>query len=473
METNDSTQDENSENVKQDFKTFSQSLNIFFRELLDLQQGSDKQGTIQDIKDTISMKGHTAWILIFSILIASIGLNVSSTAVVIGAMLVSPLMGPILGIGLSIGINDIDTLKRSLINFGVTVGLSVITSFLFFSIPIFQEATPELLARTKPDVRDVLIAIAGGLALIIALSRRKEMTNTIAGIAIATALMPPLCTAGYGLATGNVNYFFGAMFLFVINSIFIALATFFIVKFLRFPMLKYINSAKRKRISQLASIVATVVFSMSIYLFYGLFLENNFKQNAQDFIQDLKDSGVSIIDDAHSIEYSDRTINLFVFGETVPSAIVDKWRLSLDSKGLKNTTLKVQQSKDDSDLRNDIDNLKNLYVQNQNIINSRDKSIKQKEDKIKFLETQLETYYKGQIPFEQISKEAKINYQNLETLSFYKRVSTNFDGVDTLTVFEAKWFDSIPTITRDAEVLKLKMWLKTRLNLDTLQVVLK
>src|SRR5210317_1122130 len=227
----------------------------FLHEVLNIRDDTDKESTIENIIGNISMKGHNAWILVFSILIASIGLNVSSTAVVIGAMLISPLMGPILGVGLSIGINDIDTLKRSLINLGVMIGLSLATSFIFFLIPLFRNETPEILARTAPDVRDVFIAIAGGLALIIAISRRSQQTNTIAGVAIATALMPPLCTAGYGLATGNLSYFGGAMFLFTINSIFIALAAFVIVKFLRFPMVKYINSTKRKRIARTASIV--------------------------------------------------------------------------------------------------------------------------------------------------------------------------------------------------------------------------
>jgi len=203
-----------------------------------------------------------------------------------------------------IGINDIDTLKRSLINLGVMVGLSLSTSFVFFLIPIFRDETPEILARTAPDIRDVFIAIAGGLALIIALSRRSQQTNTIAGVAIATALMPPLCTAGYGLATGNLNYFGGAMFLFTINTIFIALATFVIVKFLQFPMLKYINSTKRKRIARIASFVASIVMAGSIYLFFNLFKENQFKQASQHFINDIKESGISIIDeDDKNINY--------------------------------------------------------------------------------------------------------------------------------------------------------------------------
>ncbi|MDH5412991.1 MAG: DUF389 domain-containing protein, partial [Flavobacteriaceae bacterium] len=159
----------------------------FLVELLNIKRETNKEGTLEDIKSTISMKGHTAWILVFSITICSIGLNANSTAVVIGAMLISPLMGPILGVGLSIGINDIDTLRRSMINLGVMVGLSLLTSFLFFSIPLFQEATTEILARTRPDVRDVFIAVAGGLALIVAISRPSTQTNTVAGVAIATA----------------------------------------------------------------------------------------------------------------------------------------------------------------------------------------------------------------------------------------------------------------------------------------------
>ena len=196
-----------------------------------------------------------------------------------------PTYEPILGIGYSIGVNDVDTLKASVINFGAMVGLSLLTSFLFFSIPIFKESTPEILARTRPDVRDVLIAITGGLALIIAISRPKPQFNTVAGVAIATALMPPLCTAGFGLATGQFNYFGGAMFLFTINCIYIALAAFVITKYLKFPMLKYINQAKRKRISRVASLIALVILAFSIYLFYQLYVLNDYTIKAEKFIE--------------------------------------------------------------------------------------------------------------------------------------------------------------------------------------------
>tara|TARA_R110001583_G_scaffold311_8_gene2833 strand:- start:2508 stop:3935 length:1428 start_codon:yes stop_codon:yes gene_type:complete len=446
-----------------------QSIQQFLHELLDIRKDTDKKGTIEDIKENISMKGHTAWVLVFSILIASIGLNISSSAVVIGAMLISPLMGPILGVGLSIGINDIDTLRRSLINLGVMIGLSLVTSFLFFLIPIFRNETPELLARTAPDVRDVFIAIAGGLALIIALSRRSKQTNTIAGVAIATALMPPLCTAGYGLATWNLSYFGGAMFLFTINTIFIALATFVIVKFLRFPMLKYINSAKRKLISRIASFVALIVFAGSLYMFFNLFQKNQYKQSAQNLINDIKESGISIIDEvADNINYDNKTINIVVYGNKLSEEDLAKWNAKLPEYGLQNAKLIVHQGADDSDLRNEVKNLSNLYIQNQKIISSRDETVKEKEAKLKLLSTQLSKYEKSQIPFVQISKEAQINYNGLSNLSYAKLVQTNFNTVDTITVFNAKWYDSVPNINN--QQLLLHKWLKTRLNLDTLQL---
>ncbi|MDF1516642.1 MAG: DUF389 domain-containing protein [Lutibacter sp.] len=453
---------------KKKLKEAWETIKQFLFELLDIDHDTDKKATIEDIKENISMKGHTAWVLIFSILIASIGLNVSSPAVVIGAMLISPLLGPILGVGLSIGTNDIDTLKRSLTNLGVMVGLSLITSFLFFLIPIFRNETPELLARTSPDVRDVFIAIAGGLALIIAISRRSKQTNTIAGVAIATALMPPLCTAGYGLATGNLSYFGGAMFLFSINTIFIALATFMIVKFLKFPMVKYLDSAKRKRIAQMASFVAFLVFAASIYLFFNLFKINQFKQSATNLITDLKEGGVSIIDEKdEDLNYKNKSIKIYVYGQNLTSEEINSWTAKLPEYGLKDTKLIFEQG-GDSDLRHDVQNLTDLYVQNQKLISSRDETLNEKEDKIKLLEAELSKFYAHQIPFVQISKEALINYAGLKQLSYTTQYKTNFKKVDTISTFNAEWYDAVKN--KRQEEIRLKKWLKMRLNLDTLIV---
>ena len=279
------TAEQRKEAIRQDAKGLFTSLKSFFIELLNFRDDTDRDATVNAIKEDIPFQGATAWILICSIFVASIGLNANSTAVVIGAMLISPLMGPILGIGLSIAINDIDTLRKSLINLATMIVLSLLTAFLFFWLFPLSEDTSELLGRTTPDIRDVLIAFFGGLALIIARTKKGTIASVIFGVAIATALMPPLCTAGYGLAIGNWEYFGGAMYLFTINTIFIALATFLVLKILRFPMLKYANSAKRKLISRLATIVAIVVMIPAVWTFLTVLKESRYERDFNAFVK--------------------------------------------------------------------------------------------------------------------------------------------------------------------------------------------
>lgn len=471
METNndktppeiDNLDQENTEKLSSIWKDFKHIMTG----ILDIKADTDKKGTIKDIIENISMRGHTAWVLIFSILIASIGLNVSSPAVVIGAMLISPLMGPILGVGLSIAINDIDTLRRSFVNLGVMIGLSIITSFLFFKIPIFQDITPEIKARTAPDVRDVFIAIAGGLALIMAISRRSKQTNTIAGVAIATALMPPLCVAGYGLAVWKLDYFLGAMFLFTINTIFIALATFLIVKFLRFPMTKYINSVKRNRISQIASFVAILIFSFSVYEFIKLYQEGHFKNNAKHLIADMKQSGIHIFEvEKGNIDYSSKTIKLILYGNAIPEEKLAFWEEKLDDYDLTNANFIIEQSTS-TDIENKVNELTDLYSRNQKIIFSRDLKIEESEEKIKRLENELYKYYR--VPFTKISAEARANYSGLKSLSYGNIMTTNFKSTDTISIFGATWYDSIPNTNLQEE--KLRTWLKIRLELDSVRII--
>lgn len=281
--------------------------------------------------------------------------------------------------------------------------------------------------------------------------------------------MPPLCTAGYGLAVGNLSYFLGAMFLFSINTIFIALATFVIVKFLDFPMVKYINSSKRKRVARLASTIALLVFAGSIYMFINLYRENSFKQHAQELINDIKKSGISIIDEeAKNINYTDKTVQIYVYGNKLSAEEIEKWNSKLPEYGLENTNLKIQQGVDDSDLRHEVQNLSELYIQNHKIISSRDESIKEKEEKIKILESELSKYYSSQIPFIQISEEAKANYNGLKQISYGQIIETNFNKIDTLTVFNTKWHDSIPK-SKEQRVL-LQKWLKIRLNQENILV---
>jgi uncharacterized hydrophobic protein (TIGR00271 family) len=462
---------EQQEGVQKEFKGFFQSLKEYLPELLSIRKDTDKERTAERIREGISIKGQTAWILVFSILIASIGLNVSSAAVVIGAMLISPLMGPILGIGYSIAVNDVDTLKASLINFGAMVVLSIITSFLFFSIPLFKEATPEILARTQPDVRDVLIAISGGLALIVAISRPKPQFNTVAGVAIATALMPPLCTAGFGLATGSFVYFGGALFLFTINSIFISLAAFSIVKYLGFPMRRYINEAKRRKIAQIASLVAVVILGFSIYQFYKLYQLNDYSTRAERFIESLKDEGVNIIgENSQSINYADKEIKLYVFGSDYNNLDIERWEESLVEMGLEGTELTILQSQDNSGIQQDIDRMKELYTNNLNMLSSRDETIREKDLRISELEKDLLRYSANEVKFDKVTEEVEIIFKDINEISFAREFTSDFKKLDTVNIVTVKWKAGVSKKNRKEQEQSLQEWLSKRLKVKSLEV---
>ena len=279
-DVNQSNKDSSQDKSKGDKSLFS-----FLKKILDFKSQTDRDSTIISIKNDISIQGATAWILICSIFVASVGLNANSIPVVIGAMLISPLMGPILGFGMAIAINDIETLKKSTLNFIIMVLLSVFTAFLFFSFFPLREESSELLSRTKPDIRDVLIAFFGGLALIIARTKKGTVSSVIFGVAIATALMPPLCTVGFGLATRNFDYSLGAMYLFLINTLYIILATYLVIKFLGFPMINYANSRKRLLISRVIAFFSILMIIPALFTFFGVLNKSNFETSANNFIR--------------------------------------------------------------------------------------------------------------------------------------------------------------------------------------------
>ncbi len=462
------------EAVKKDAQGLFKNIKKFLRELLDFREDTDRDATLQAIKSDIPMKGATAWILICSIFVASVGLNANSTAVVIGAMLISPLMGPILGVGLSIAINDIDTLRRSLINLATMIVLSLITAFLFFRFFPLSEDTSELLGRVQPDIRDVLIAFFGGLALIIARTKRGTIASVIFGVAIATALMPPLCTAGYGLAKGNWIYFGQAMYLFTINTIFIALATFIVLKLLRFPMLKYANSKKRLFISRMATLLAIVVMIPASFTFVKVYKISNFNRDAELFIK--TELGAlphsEYIKKNTTYKYGDNansTIELNSFGlDEIPQSTITLLQnrlLTYPALVKGNTQLIFNQSRNKG-----IDNFK--YMQELRVRDSLDKL--SQSDRIIFLENkvrQLSKLEKNYIDFEALIQEVKINYDALEQFTFANSINTNFQKTDTLRIFSVKWVDSLAQEdTRKKEKEKLEKWLKWKLNLDTLVV---
>ncbi|MGB1316796.1 MAG: DUF389 domain-containing protein [Flavobacteriales bacterium] len=446
-------------------------LRDFARSTMNLADDFDLEGTIETIRKDMVFRGYVVWILICSIFIASIGLNLNSTAVVIGAMLISPLMGPILAIGLSVGTNDWNMLKRALKNFGVMVVVALITSTLYFLITPLREAQPELLARTKPTFLDALIAIFGGLAGIIGVSRRNR-GNVIPGVAIATALMPPLCTAGYGLATGNLSYFAGALYLFTINSLFIAGSTFLIVRYLKFPLVSFVNAETEKRVKRYMVVGVIMIVLPSTWIFYGLVKETIFQGRAENFIaQNLDIDGTEII--SKKITYTDTIsrIDIFIMGEPVAEQMKQQLQKTMLDVGLENTVLKIHQPKDvSSDIAGKLSKevrvgiLEDLYKRNEDLIAKKNKEIVQ-------LENQVIQYQKGAIPFKGLSEEVSTLYPNVSRLAYAPTLEMNGTKIDTIPTFIMEWKSGQSSKSKSKDKEILQTWLKQRLTLDTLRIV--
>ncbi len=296
---------------------------------------------IDTIEKGVSFKGTNLWILVFAILIACLGLNVNSTAVIIGAMLVSPLMGPIMGIGLSMGINDLSLLRKSMYNYLFAAGVGLATSTIYFLVSPLQDAHSEILSRTSPNIYDVLIALAGGFAGILATSS-KQKGNVIPGVAIATALMPPLCTAGFGLATFQLQFFFGALYLFLINSVFIGLATLITSRYLRFPLKDIPDAKEKKRAEQIIWIVVMLTFLPSVYFGYNVVDQNRFVKKAETFIAfEAKLPNNYLL--SKSIDAETKTISLTYGGELFNDGEIEAIKMRMPIYGLDTSMLTVSQ----------------------------------------------------------------------------------------------------------------------------------
>ncbi|OIQ18822.1 DUF389 domain-containing protein [Lacinutrix sp. MedPE-SW] len=466
------------ETVKKDALSFYESVKKFFKELLDFRHDTDRDATIEAIKADIPFKGATAWILVCSIFVASIGLNADSPAVVIGAMLISPLMGPILGIGLAIAINDIDTLKRSLINLATMIVLSLLAAFLFFYFFPLSEDTSELLGRVRPDIRDVLIAFFGGSALIIARTKRGTIASVIFGVAIATALMPPLCTAGYGLAKGNWVYFRGAMYLFTINTIFIALATFLVLKILRFPMLKYANSAKRKRIARFASLIAIIVMIPASMTFYDVLQESRFEMDFNNFVaNEIKANESLWLNREPALDRENKRINVYFNGEVSEATITDlqnELKKGDNYGNIKDFDLVINANKTRSvdRLSESLDRAYKDLDRSDNVISGLQKEIEELQENINKLNLELESNNdKSQVSFTTMAKDAKILFKDLEFFSFAKMLeSKDFIRIDTVSVARVTWSKSLNDSLRTVKEKELSQWLKKEVKSDTVYI---
>lgn len=456
------------------FKLFFAELTAFLGDLLSIRHDTDYEKTREGIIRDIPFKGHTIYILICSVFIASIGLNLNSPAVIIGAMLIAPLMGPILGAGFAIGVNDAPLLFKSLKNFGVMVFVSLFTATMYFALTPLVEYQPELLARTKPTTLDIFVAIFGGAAGIVAGSR-KEKSNVIPGVAIATALMPPLCTSGFGLATGNWNFFFGAFYLFMLNSIFICVATFIGVRYLRFPMKVFVDEAREKRVKFYMTLGVVVVILPSLYIFWGVLKESYFKSYAESYIANVvRMEGAKLV--SSKLVYDDKTpiIELFLIGEDVPEDTVAVWKSQMPYYKLDNARLEIYKSggaargSDElqaisGQIRADI--VEDLFIKSRDEITDREAAIADLQKEVEFLRG-------GQVKIRGLSRELKVQFEDLERVSFALMEEADGTGaVDTIPTFLVRWSER----ARPAEIRKneevLGNLMKLRLDLDTVRVI--
>ena len=430
-----------------------------FNKLFSLHEGEEnKTKTLQNVKDNISFTGANLWILACAIVVASVGLNINSTAVVIGAMLISPLMGPIVGSGFALGIYDFTLLKRSLRNLlnATIVGLSFST--LYFYISPFKEAQSELLARTSPNIYDVLIAFFGGLVGVIAVTR-SEKGIPIAGVAIATALMPPLCTAGYGLATGHFKYFFGSLFLYCINCVFICIATYIIVKFLKYPA-KKIEEKHVKRVKYGITALTFLMLVPSAYFAYSLYYQQKYAESVNTFIdKEFNAKGNTLIYKKTNYNSDPKTIELAFLSRRFTDNEIRNLNNDLKAYGISNTKLIVRQ---DSAF-----NIQNIKKDILNEVKGADTIINQKDIEIRLLKNEMAA---NTFDNKEILKEANTLFPDITAISLANHdFYTSKDSSFTTTIL---FYESPKELSNDDKI-KFENWVRQRLAIKNLEVYKK
>ena len=444
-------------------KNFFRKVLIYLKSLIHISDEIDYENASASIRKNIAFRGTNVFILACAIIIASVGLNVNSIPVIIGAMLISPVMGPILGFGLGLGTEDNHLVKNSLKNFVVMVIISILASTLFFLLSPLSLANPsELLARTKPTIYDVLIALFGGFAGIIETSR-KDKGTVIAGVAIATALMPPLCTVGYGISIWNWAYVSGALYLFTINSIFIALATFIAVKYFSFPLVDT-DELRRRMPKSVLYLILLIVIVPSIISAVSVIKENNFKIHAERVVTENKNLGKCFIYD-YKATYSRKSpkLELFLAGETLTKEAKQQIYRSAEEYGI--TRSQIVFHEDATSMRqefSEVEIVKGIYEQT-------DKQINRLNDSIAKLGDVLNAYKEKELPVEAVSKELFAQYANITSLSLSRGSSVAVEGEGEKEQIVA-FVTSNEPLTDDQKD-RIECWLKVRLNNENVMVL--
>lgn len=449
------------------FSRMMRTIWLSIKKLTQLREDTDYQATIESISKSVVFRGVNVWILFFAIIIASVGLNVNATAVIIGAMLISPLMGPINGLGLAVGTFDEDLLKQSLKNLAIMVGISLVASTLYFLISPISDARSELLARTQPTIFDVFIAFFGGLAGIVATSRKNQPFTVISGVAIATALMPPLCTAGYGIATGQIWYFLGAFYLFFINSFFIALATFLIVRYLRFPQKKYVDATRNKTVKRFISLFTIIVLIPSIYLAGDVVKESAFNSLSIKFINDFQEDehyqNIQVIHSDRDYHHRSQSVTLSLVGRPLSTQEINILQESLHREyGLKKAKLIIKQTGEAIDITK-----QNEIIEN--ILNKKDEQIAKQDSTINELRSKINKIQNAETLSEQLTKEIHTQYPSVKQFAITDLVKYDTKTLEqqTVALVYLQWRNE----NSASEEQKLIEWLKVRLGVTDIKVV--
>lgn len=419
------------------------------------------------IREGVSFRGTNIIILIIAIFIASLGLNTNSTAVIIGAMLISPLMGPIIGIGLAVGIHDFELMKRSFRNLLVAALFSIATSCVYFLISPVNEGHSELLARTSPTIYDVFIGFFGGAAGILAIGSRVK-GNVIPGVAIATALMPPLCTVGYGLATFQMNYFFGALFLFFINSVFIACATTVGVKLMKYHIKDFSNQQRARRVRNLVYTIAILTMIPACYLTWRMFQQSTFNSNCERFVeQQFNFDGTQVLHTSAVMKGNNKTLTVSLIGKALPQdslvlALTDK----LPDYHLGGTRLKIIQGDNNDNLFDATQAtstmLRDMYQVTQNTINSQRETI----DSLRYLNSAIA---RNDTISAAISPELKVLFPEVADIAVTRAILSNVENrnLDTLNIVLVQYKRQMNTVQNQ----KFRQYLVARLALKSIKIV--
>ena len=446
--------------------TVQQFLEVVKRYFNIMPDMEDRTQVIEQISQGVSFRGANLWVLIFAIFIASLGLNVNSTAVIIGAMLISPLMGPIIGMGLAIGINDIELFKKAWRNFAVATLISVLTAMVYFLVTPIDEAQSELLARTAPTIYDVLIATFGGAAGITALCTRGK-GNVIPGVAIATALMPPLCTAGYGLATGNLLYFLGAFYLFFINAVFITISTFLGVRLMQFPRRTFLATEQQKRAQQIIGAIVVLTMIPAAIMTFGIVRKGISDSHVRSFVKkELAQTGTQII--SQEIDRDSMLLNIVAVGKEIDTAKLNEatkrlafydledYRLNLIQGAKSDRLLQLTHQLQQANTSKALDQQRTAELMNRNSA----------------LQQQLEAYTRYATLSKQVRREAVNVFPQIKRVALSRVDEWPTDSTKVHYVAAYIQLQKGKRIAPD-ERQRLRSWLQTRIQADSLVLLVE